>query len=71
MKKTYLKHALWKMSDPFCVTVSSILFIAYIKFKQQELTQLASETGKFKFQVSKKPSFKMNGKLKGVSFCVN
>lgn len=59
------------MSDPFCVTVSSVLLIAHIKFKQQELTQQASETGKFKFQVSKKPSLKINGKLKDVSFCVN
>lgn len=53
------------------MTVSSVLLIAHIKFKQQELTQQASETGKFKFQVSKKPSLKINGKLKDVSFCVN
>lgn len=40
-KKTHLKHALWKLSEPFCVDVS--FFIAFRTFKQEKSTQSALE----------------------------
>lgn len=52
------------------LSVSHVLF-AYSTFKQQKVTQSASETGTFTFQGAKNTQFQMHEKLKSVFSCAN
>lgn len=54
----------------FC-SLSCLLFIVGVIFKQQNSPHSALESGTFKFQVSKKLSFKIHELLKGFFYYVN
>lgn len=68
--KKYSSMAQWKLSEPFVLMVTSILFIVYNTVKQHKLTKSALKTDTFTFHVFKKPSFQIHEKLKSVSYCV-
>lgn len=68
--KKYSSMAPWKLSEPFVLMVTSILFIVYNTVKQHKLTKSALKTDTFTFHVFKKPSFQIHEKLKSVSYCV-
>lgn len=55
--------------DVFVLTVMSVLFITYVTFNQQKLTNSASKTDIFTFQVTNKMQFQQ--KLNGVFCFVN